>query len=338
MSTFDQQIQQAIDGKTKPVGSLGTLEKVAFQVAKIQQSLTPTLSNPTILTFAGDHGAAKAGVSAYPQEVTFQMVMNFLNGGAAINAFCQQNDIALKVVDAGVNFDFADAPHLIDAKIAYGTASYITEQAMTAEQLQACFDKSAAIVADVAKNGCNIIGFGEMGIGNTASASLIMSALCGLPLERCIGRGTGLDDEGMHRKFELLAEAKERHGDISDPRMVLQTYGGFEVAQICGGMLEAQKQGMVVLVDGFIATAAYMVAAAIEPALKDNAIFCHTSGESGHRLMLDTLDAEPLLDLGLRLGEGTGCAVAYPLIKSAVAFLSDMASFESAGVSTADSA
>jgi nicotinate-nucleotide--dimethylbenzimidazole phosphoribosyltransferase len=165
-----------------------------------------------------------------------------------------------------------------------------------------------------------------------------MSALCGLPLERCIGRGTGLDDDGMHRKFELLSEAKNLHGDISDPHTVLQTYGGFEVAQICGGMLEAQKQGMVVMVDGFIATAAYMVAVAIEPTLKDNAIFCHTSGESGHRLMLDTLDAEPLLDLGLRLGEGTGCAIAYPLIKSSVAFLSDMASFESAGVSTADSA
>ena len=338
MTTLDQQIQQAIDGKTKPVGSLGTLEKIAFQIAKIQQSLTPTLSNPTILTFAGDHGAAKAGVSAYPQEVTFQMVMNFLGGGAAINTFCKQNNIDLKVVDAGVNFDFDGAATLIDAKVANGTASYITEQAMTAEQLQACFDKSAAIVADVAKDGCNIIGFGEMGIGNTASASLIMSALCGLPLERCIGRGTGLDDDGMHRKFELLSEAKNLHGDISDPRTVLQTYGGFEVAQICGGMLEAQKQGMVVMVDGFIATAAYMVAVAIEPTLKDNAIFCHTSGESGHRLMLDTLDAEPLLDLGLRLGEGTGCAIAYPLIKSSVAFLSDMASFESAGVSTADSA
>lgn len=338
MSNFDQQIQQAIDGKTKPLGSLGTLEKIAFQIAKVQQSLTPTLDKPTILTFAGDHGAAKAGVSAYPQEVTFQMVMNFLNGGAAINAFCQQNDIALKVVDAGVNFDFDGAPQLIDAKVAQGTANYMTEQAMTAEQLQSCFDQSAAIVSGVANDGCNIIGFGEMGIGNTASASLIMSTLCTLPLERCIGRGTGLDDDGMSRKFELLTTAQALHGEISDPRLVLQTYGGFEVAQICGGMLEAQKQGMIVMVDGFIATAAYMVAVAIEPALKAHAIFCHTSGESGHRLMLSQLEAEPLLDMGMRLGEGTGCAVAYPLIKSAVAFLNNMASFESAGVSTAESA
>jgi nicotinate-nucleotide--dimethylbenzimidazole phosphoribosyltransferase len=338
MSTFDQQIQQAIDGKTKPLGSLGTLEKIAFQIAKVQQSLTPTLDKPTILTFAGDHGAAKAGVSAYPQEVTFQMVMNFLSGGAAINAFCQQNEIALKVVDAGVNFDFDDTPQLIDAKIAHGTANYITEQAMTAEQLQACFDKSAAIVKDVANDGCNVIGFGEMGIGNTASATLIMSELCQLPLERCIGRGTGLDDEGMHRKFELLTAAQSLHGEITDPAMVLQTYGGFEIAQICGGMLEAQRQGMVVMVDGFIATAAYIVAVAIEPALKAHAIFCHTSNESGHSLMLNHLNADPLLNMEMRLGEGTGCAVAYPLIKSAVAFLNNMASFESAGVSTAESA
>ncbi|RVU84298.1 nicotinate-nucleotide--dimethylbenzimidazole phosphoribosyltransferase [Leucothrix sargassi] len=336
MSTFDQQIQQAIDNKTKPLSALGQLESIAAQIASVQQTLTPALIKPTILTFAGDHGAAKSGVSAYPQEVTFQMVMNFLNGGAAINVFCQQNDIALKVIDAGVNFDFEASPALIDAKVAHGTADYITGQAMTEDKLHGCFEKSAAIVADLAKDGCNIVGFGEMGIGNTASASLIMSSLCDLPLERCIGRGTGLDDEGMNRKFELLSAAKQYHGEIKDPMQVLQTYAGFEVAQICGGMLEAQKQGMIVMVDGFIATAAYMVAVVINPALKEHAIFCHTSGEAGHRLMLDNLDAKPLLDLGLRLGEGTGCAVAYPLIKSAVAFLNNMASFESAGVSTAE--
>lgn len=338
MNTFDQQIQQAIDGKTKPLGALGKLEVLAKQVATIQQTLTPELKQPTILTFAGDHGAATAGVSAYPQEVTFQMVMNFLNGGAAINVFCQQNDITLHVIDAGVNFDFEGASGLIDAKIAHGTASYLTVSAMTDTQLQACFDKSAGIVTDIANDGCNIIGFGEMGIGNTASASLIMSAMCQLPIERCVGRGTGLDDEGMHRKFELLSAAQELHGAITDPRQVMQTYGGFEVAQICGAMLAAQQHGMIVMVDGFIATAAYLVAAAINPDLKDHAIFCHTSDESGHRLMLDHLKVEPLVNLGMRLGEGTGCAIAYPLIKSAVAFLNDMASFESAGVSESDSA
>ncbi|PID45612.1 MAG: nicotinate-nucleotide--dimethylbenzimidazole phosphoribosyltransferase [Proteobacteria bacterium] len=336
MTTFNEKIQQVIDNKTKPIGALGKLETLAKQIANVQQTLTPTLKQPTILTFAGDHGAAKAGVSAYPQEVTFQMVMNFLNGGAAINVFCKQNDIKLHVIDAGVNFDFAGTPGLIDAKVANGTASYITEKAMTEAQLQACFDKSAKIVADVATEGCNIIGFGEMGIGNTASASLLMSAMCQLPLERCIGRGTGLDDEGMHRKFELLSAAQVLHGPITDPHQVMQTYGGFEVAQICGGMLAAQQHGMMIMVDGFIATAAYLIAVAINPALKNHAIFCHTSGENGHRLMLDHLKIEPLVSLGMRLGEGTGCAVAYPLIKSAVAFLNEMASFESAGISEAE--
>ena len=338
MSTSDEQIQRAIDTKTKPLGALGKLESVAFQIAKVQQTLTPELINPSILTFAGDHGAANAGVSAYPQEVTFQMVMNFLQGGAAINVFCQQNDIALKVVDAGVNFDFEEAPGLINAKIAKGTANYLETPAMSSAQLQACFDKASDIVADVAASGCNIVGFGEMGIGNTASASLIMSAICKLPIERCVGRGTGLDDAGLDRKLGLLVDAQAKHGELSDPKQILETFGGFEVAQICGAMLSAKQHNMLIMVDGFIATGAYLVAQAIDPEISDNAIFCHTSNESGHQLMLDYLKAEPLVNLGMRLGEGTGCAVAYPLIESAVAFLNGMASFESAGVSEAETA
>lgn len=338
MSTFDEQIQHAIDTKTKPLGALGKLEAIAFQIAKVQQTLKPELTNPTVLTFAGDHGAANAGVSAYPQEVTFQMVMNFLQGGAAINAFCKQNEIALQVVDAGVNFDFEDAPGLINAKIAHGTANYLETEAMSQAQLDECFQKTSTIVADVARDGSNIIGFGEMGIGNTASASLIMSAICQLPIERCVGRGTGLDDEGLERKLGLLTEAQSKHGEMSDPHQVLRTYGGFEVAQICGAMLAAKAQNMIIMVDGFIATAAYSVAHAINPTISESAIFCHTSNETGHQLMLDHLQAEPLVNLGMRLGEGTGCAVAYPLIKSAVAFLNEMASFESAGVSEAESA
>jgi nicotinate-nucleotide--dimethylbenzimidazole phosphoribosyltransferase len=338
MSTFDEQIQHAIDTKTKPLGALGKLEAIAFQIAKIQQTLTPELVNPSILTFAGDHGAANAGVSAYPQEVTFQMVMNFLQGGAAINVFCQQNAIALQVVDAGVNFDFEDAPGLINAKIAHGTANYIEEPAMTQGQLNACLEKATDIVAEIAAGGCNVIGFGEMGIGNTASASLIMSAICKLPIERCVGRGTGLDDAGLDRKLGLLTEAQAKHSEMSDPHQILQTFGGFEVAQICGSMLAAKQHNMVIMVDGFIATASYLIAQSINPEISENAIFCHTSNESGHQLMLDYLKAEPLVNLGMRLGEGTGCAVAYPLIKSAVAFLNGMASFESAGVSEAETA
>jgi len=338
MTTFDEQIQHAIDTKTKPLGALGKLESVAFQIAKLQQTLTPKLASPSILTFAGDHGAANAGVSAYPQEVTFQMVMNFLQGGAAINVFCRQNDIALQVVDAGVNFDFDDTPGLVDAKIAHGTANYLETQAMSKAQLDACLQQASDIVDGVVLSGCNIIGFGEMGIGNTASASLIMSAICELPIERCVGRGTGLDDAGLDRKLGLLTDAQEKHGEMSDPHQILQTFGGFEIAQICGAMLAAKRHGMVIMIDGFIATAAYLVAHAIDPAIDENAIFCHTSNEAGHQLMLDHLQAEPLINLEMRLGEGTGCAVAYPLIKSAVAFLNEMASFESAGVSEAETA
>ena len=338
MSTFDEQIQHAIDTKTKPLGALGKLEAIAFQIAKLQQTLTPELVYPSILTFAGDHGAANAGVSAYPQEVTFQMVMNFLQGGAAINVFCQQNDIALQVVDAGVNFDFDHAPGLINAKITHGTANYLEAPAMSQQQLDDCLQKSANIVADVARDGCNIIGFGEMGIGNTASASLIMSAVCDLPIERCVGRGTGLDDAGLGRKLGLLTEAQTMHGEMSDPHQILRTYGGFEIAQICGAMLAAKNHNMIIMVDGFIATAAYLAAHVINPEISENAIFCHTSNETGHQLMLDYLQVEPLVNLQMRLGEGTGCAVAYPIIKSAVAFLNGMASFESAGVSESETA
>ena len=332
----DQTIQAVIDNKTKPLGALGKLEAIAAQVAKVQDTVSPSLNKPTILVFAGDHGAAKAGVSAFPQEVTFQMVMNFLNGGAGINVFCDQNNIDLKVIDAGVNFDFEPNDQLIDCKVAKGTASYLESQAMSEAELAACFDHASRLVKELAADGCNIIGFGEMGIGNTASASLIMSELCKLPLERCVGRGTGLDDDGVQRKLDLLSTAQHHHGSLKEPKAVLQTYGGFEVAQMTGAMLAAYEQGMVIMVDGFIASAAYLVAVNINPAIAANAIFCHTSGESGHQLMLETLNAEPLLNLGMRLGEGTGCAVAYPLIKSAVAFMNDMASFESAGVSTAD--
>jgi len=326
------QLLHKIDFKTKPIGALGTLEKLALQIGQIQNTLTPKLTNPTIVVFAGDHGIAKEGVSAYPQEVTFQMVMNFLQGGAAINVFSKQNNIDLKIVDAGVNFDFEPNENLINAKIAHGTKSFLTEKAMTEVQLQQCFDTGSEIVNSIYEDNCNVIGFGEMGIGNTSSATMLMSYLCNLPIQKCVGRGTGLNDIQLENKIGILKQAQIFHGEIENPKNVLQTFGGFEVAQMCGAMLAAFKNNMLILVDGFIASNAFLVAYKLNPAVINNAIFCHLSDEFGHHKLLNYLNAEPLLKLNMRLGEGTGCAVAYPIMESAVSFLNNMASFESAGV------
>ncbi len=329
-----QDLQHKIDMKTKPLGSLGILENIALQIGLVQQSLTPVLNKPTVVIFAGDHGIAAEGVSAYPQEVTYQMVLNFLNKGAAINIFGRQNDLAIKIVDAGVKYDFESHPDLIDAKIAKGTGNFSIEKALTADQVQMCFSKADQIVTAIFESGCNIIGFGEMGIGNTSSAAMIMSSICHLPLEICTGKGTASNNDQLANKLRILKECQSFHGIVSDPMEVLETYGGFEVAQICGAMLSAYKKNMLIMVDGFITTAAYLIAVHLIPEIKNNAIFCHLSDESGHQQLLAYLEADPLVSLRMRLGEGTGCAVAYPLIKSAVHFLNEMASFESAGVST----
>ncbi len=330
--TTPEQLQHKIDFKTKPLGSLGRLEKLALQIGTVQSTVSPILQNPTIVVFAADHGIAKEGVSAYPQEVTFQMVRNFLQDGAAINVFCKQNDISLKIVDAGVNYDFEPNDNLIHAKIDNGTRNFLYQKAMTETQLQQCFDKGKEIVNSIFEKGCNIIGFGEMGIGNTSSATMLMSYLCNLPIDECVGRGTGLNDIQLENKIAILKQAQAFHGKIENPKEVLQTFSGFEIAQMCGAMLIAFEKNMLIMVDGFIATNAFLAAYKINPSIIDNAIFCHLSDESGHQNLLNYLNAEPLLTLNMRLGEGTGCAVAYPIIKSAVSFLNNMASFERAGV------
>jgi nicotinate-nucleotide--dimethylbenzimidazole phosphoribosyltransferase len=329
-------LHNKIDRKTKPLGALGLLEKTALKIGLIQQTLTPALNNPQMLVFAGDHGAAKAGVSAFPQEVTWQMVENFLAGGAAINVFARQNGFGLSVVDAGVAHDFGEQrAGLIDVKVAAGTANYIEQPAMTVAQCAQAIEQGAGIVLGAAA-GCNVVGFGEMGIGNTASASLLTHCLTGLPLAECVGRGTGLDDAGLARKQDLLDQALVRYrngGGDNDPFKVLAEFGGFEIASMVGAMLAAAEAKMVLLIDGFIVGSAALVASRLAPALLDYCVFCHRSAEAGHRTQLLAMGAEPLLDLGLRLGEGTGAALAYPLVQSAVAFLNEMASFESAGVS-----
>ena len=327
-------LQAKIDGKTKPPGSLGRLEILALQLGLVQNTLAPRLAKPHILVCAGDHGAATAGVSAYPQDVTWQMVENFLAGGAAINVLARQAGITLTVVDSGVNHQFGARPDLIDAKVAPGTANYLEGPAMSAAQRDAAMDHGARMVRALAEGGCNVLGFGEMGIGNTASASLITHCLTGASLATCVGRGTGLDDAGLERKRMLLAQALPRYtGAKDDALAVLAQFGGFEIAMLAGAMLAAAEQRMLLLIDGFIVTAALLVAARISPAILGYCVFAHLSDEAGHAVQLKHLDAKPLLQLGMRLGEGTGAALAYPLVLAAAAFLNEMASFESAGVS-----
>ncbi|MBY0339792.1 MAG: nicotinate-nucleotide--dimethylbenzimidazole phosphoribosyltransferase [Rhodocyclaceae bacterium] len=334
--TLAAELQAKIDNKTKPQGALGQLEALALQLGLIQQTLTPQLRNPRILVCAGDHGAAKAGLSAYPQEVTWQMVQNFLAGGAAINVLARQAGMQLVVADAGVNHDFDVCNGLLDAKVAYGTASYLDGAAMTAAQCDAAMRHGANAIEAAHANGCNVIGFGEMGIGNTSSASLITHCLTGVPLADCVGRGTGLDAVGVARKLSLLTQALNAWTERNDdPRDVLARFGGFEIAMLAGAMLAAAERRMVLLIDGFIVTAALLVACKTNPAVRDCCVFAHCSDEAGHALQLQHLAATPLLQLGLRLGEGTGAALAYPLLKAACAFLDEMASFDTAGVSSA---
>lgn len=326
-------LQEKIDLKTKPVGALGQLERIAKQVGLIQQSLTPSLNKPHMLVFAGDHGIAKEGVSPYPQEVTQQMVLNFLHGGAAINVFCQQHQIELKVVNAGVAGELPEHPLLIGASMGLGTNSFLQQPAMTLHQAEEAMRKGAEQVKYAAEFGCNVIGFGEMGIGNTSSAALLMHRITGVALAECVGRGTGLDEQGLLRKLAVLQKAANQHQRSHNPLQTLATFGGFEIAMICGAMLKAAELDMIVLVDGFIASSALLIAHSLYPEILDYCVACHQSDEQGHRKLLDYLGLEPLLKLNMRLGEGSGVAVAYPLLCSALAFLNEMASFEEAAVS-----
>jgi nicotinate-nucleotide--dimethylbenzimidazole phosphoribosyltransferase len=325
-------LQARIDAKTKPMGSLGLLEPLALNLGLILRTDSPSLRLPHIVVFAGDHGIAAEGVSAYPQEVTRQMVLNFLQGGAAINVFARQHGIGLTIVDAGVKGVLPPVPGLRNDKIANGTRSFLHGPAMTSGQCSDAITRGSAVVGDLQDRGCNVVGFGEMGIGNTSAAAVIMHRICRVPLEACVGRGAGLDEEGLDRKRALLEEASGRAPPDLPPLSVLERFGGFEIAMMCGAMLKAAECGMVVLVDGFVATAAVLVAHALYPDFLGYCVFTHLSAEPGHGRMLEPLGARPLLRLDMRLGEGTGCALAYPLLQSALRFLEEMATFDSAHV------
>ncbi|MDL2338940.1 MAG: nicotinate-nucleotide--dimethylbenzimidazole phosphoribosyltransferase [Pseudomonadota bacterium] len=328
-------LQHRLDHKTKPLGSLGLIETLALQIGLIQRTEQPSLVQPQMVVFAGDHGLAARGVSAYPSDVTWQMVENFLAGGAAVSVLARQHGLALTVVDAGVRHDFAPRIGLLDRKIAAGTADSHEGPAMTAAQCAQAVQAGREVVRDLPGNAVLL---GEMGIGNTSSASLLLARLANEPIERCIGRGTGLDDTGLLRKLAVLRWVLEFHSKAVEPLQALAAFGGFEIAMLVGAVLQALDERRVVVVDGFITGAAVLVAQRLSVAAGSSVIagcvFAHRSDEAGHSLMLRGLGVTPLLDLGLRLGEGSGAALAWPLLESAVRLLREMASFESAGVAT----
>jgi len=325
-------IRHAIDTKTKPLGALGRIEALAEQISLVQRTVSPRMTTCTLTIFAADHGIAHSGVSAFPQVVTGQMVLNFLSGGAAANVFAKVNGVALQVVDAGVAGDPIKHPDLLDRRVAPGTANFLNGPAMSDAEVQLALSHGA----DVARGAQGeALAFGEMGIANTATAAVLTHKLTALPLTELVGRGTGLDDAGLANKLDILTRAVERTGDLT-PEQAMSEYGGFEIVMMAGAMLETAKSGRVVIVDGFIATAAAVLATVLVPESRAAMVFAHKSHESGHRALLTYLQAEPVLDLDMRLGEGTGALLAWPLLKAAAAMMTDMASFETAGVSNRD--
>ena len=329
-------VQRLIDNKTKPLGALGRLEALALQMALVFGTDAPRLQAPQLVVFAADHGIAAQGVSAYPQAVTAQMVANMLAGGAAVSVLARQHGLALTVVDCGVATPVLPAPGLVSARVRAGTegpggtADSSLQPAMSPAECDTALSNGRALLASLPGN---VLLLGEMGIANTSAAALLMARLTGLPLAHCAGRGTGLDDAGLAHKLAVLQRALARHAEATAPLQALAALGGLEIATMVGAVLQAVEERRLVVVDGFITTAAVAVAAALHPRVLQACVFAHGSAENGHARWLLALGVQPLLDLGLRLGEGSGAALAWPLLKSAELLLSEMASFESAGVS-----
>ncbi|WP_418116610.1 nicotinate-nucleotide--dimethylbenzimidazole phosphoribosyltransferase [Variovorax sp. 350MFTsu5.1] len=326
-------LQAALDNKTKPLGALGRLEALALRIGSILGTDKPVLEAPQMLVCAADHGLAARGVSAYPSEVTWQMVENFLAGGAAVSVLARQHGLALTVVDCGVRRDFQARPGLVSRRIAPGTADASVSPAMSAEQCAQAIANGREVVRALPGNALLL---GEMGIGNSSSAALLLSRLGGLDIDACIGIGTGLDAAGLARKREVLRQVLALHAGATAPLEALAALGGFELATLAGAVLQAASERRVIVVDGYIASAAVLVAQALQPHVVQRCVAAHRSAEPGHALLLERLGLDPLLQLDLRLGEGSGGALAWPLLESACRILREMASFESAGVSRKD--
>ena len=357
-------IQEKIDNLNKPKGSLGRLEELAMQVCLIQQTLEPSLAHPCHLLLGGDHGIEREGVSVSPREVTWQQMINFTRGGGGVNMFCRQHGFKLRIVDVGVDYDFfidhspltidhCSAPEsaannvqcsmfngqsieFLDRKIARGTKNFLYEPAMSEEEFDRAIQIGSDLVDDCVAEGCRVLCIGEMGIGNTSPSSIWMSLFGDIPLKDCIGAGAGLDNDGIRHKYEVLSKALSRHQSYLLPLtsylLPLRIFGGFEMIAAIGAMLRAAESHLIILVDGFIMTACALGAIMLYPASQDYMIFTHCGDEAGHKMMLDIVDAKPLLRLGLRLGEGTGALCAYPLVDSAVRMMNEMNNFDNAKI------
>ncbi len=321
-----------INNLTKPKGSLGRLEEIALQIALIQQTLTPALHKPQNIIFAADHGIVDEGVSLSPKEVTWQQLSNFLHGGAGVNFLCRQHGFELKIVDAGVDYDLPYEKGIIDMKVRRGTRNYLYEAAMTQEEMKLCIERGAEVVRRCHEEGSNVLSFGEMGIGNTSSSSLWMTYFTGIPLEQCVGAGSGLNQQGIRHKYEVLKRSMENYNGDGSATDIIRHFGGLEMVMAVGAMLQAAELKMLILVDGFIMTNCMLAAMQLCPSVKDYAIFGHCGDESGHKLILEYMQAKSLINLGLRLGEGTGAICAYPLVDSAVRMINEMDNFAHASI------
>jgi len=329
-------IQEKIDNLNKPKGSLGRLEELAMQICLIQQTLSPCLSHPCHLLLGGDHGIEREGVSASPREVGWQQMINFTHGGGGVNMFCRQHGFHLRIVDVGIDYDLSAVPGIIDYKIARGTKNFLYEPAMSEAAFNQAIEVGCNLVDECVAEGCRVLCIGEMGIGNTSPSSIWMHLLGDIPLSDCVGAGSGLDTPRVRHKYDVLAKSLESYEKCRphlDPRLAPFIYfGGFEMITAIGAMLRAAEQHLVVLVDGFIMSACAIAAIYLYPAAQDYMIFTHCGDESGHRMMLDIVEAKPLLQLGLRLGEGTGALCAYPIIDSAVRMMNEMNNFDNAKI------
>lgn len=325
-------LQDKIDNLTKPKGSLGRLEELALQIGLIQQTLSPTLRHPQNIIFAADHGITEEGISVSSRDVTWQQILNFLDGGAGINFLCRQHGFTLKIVDAGVDYDLPYERGILNKKVRRGSRNFLYEAALTEEELEQCIARGAEVVRLCHEEGSNILSFGEMGIGNTSPSSVWMHLMTGIPLEQCVGAGAGLDNAGIRHKYEVLNRAVAHYRGDKSAQDIIRYFGGLEMAMTVGAMLQAAELRMVILVDGFIMTNCILAASRLYPEVLEYAVFAHQGDEAGHKLLLDWLHVRPLLNLGLRLGEGTGAVCAFPIVDSAVRMLNEMDSFAQAKI------
>lgn len=321
-----------INNLTKPKGSLGVLEDLALQIGLIQQTLSPTLSHPHNVLFAADHGIVEEGVSKSPKEITWQQLSNFLHGGAGVNFLCRQHGFKLVLVDSGVDYDLPYEKGIINCSVGRGTNSFLKGPAMSMEEMELCLERGAKITDMIHADGCNVVSFGEMGIGNTSPSSVWMHLLTGISLEQCVGAGSGLDSEGIRHKYNVLKQSVDHYAGDGSAKDIIAWFGGYEMVMAIGGMLRAAELRMIILVDGFIMTNCILAASKLHPEVLSYAIFGHQGDETGHKLVLDAMKVRPLLNLGLRLGEGTGAICAYPIVVSSVNMMNEMDNFAHASI------